>query len=238
MGSNTKASNVAKVFVPNPGDVIELYGQLAGKDQRSWKYARFIRPNGTYINDKTLESPAYRQWAVFWYGQELTPTNLAHWRARLIGASTKTPFVQRAFILYPTYQTESQYVNVWETFGDSSKNHVFWESFNGWFPSQQQVIEIAPPQQPTEMTVTVALVDNDKDNRPLEVTVSAGGASQTVIVNGPTNGDLLNIIQVTLQVPAGTDEIVIDLVSPAEIGDSGAMVGMSAHYLCEPINGN
>ncbi len=234
MGSNASATNVTKVFVPNPEDVIQLYGQLAGKDQRAWKYARFIRPNGTYINDKTLESPAFRDWAVFWYGQDLTPATLPHWRARLIGAPTNAPFVQRAFILYPTYQTEAEYVNVFETFADSSNNHVFWEGFNGWFPTQQQVIEIAPPQLPTTLTVSVALVDNDKDDRPFELTITAGGVSQTVTVNGPTNGNLLNIVEVTLQVPAGTDDIVLDLVSPSEIGDSVAMTGMTAHYPCTP----
>jgi hypothetical protein len=236
MGSNVKATAVTKVFIPNPTDVLELYGQVAGKDQKAWKYARFIRPNGTYINDKTLDSPAYRDWAVFWYGEYLTPATLPHWRARLIGAPSKAPFVQRAFILYPTYRTDEQYVNVWETFANSAENHVFWEEANGWIPAQQQVIEIPAPQQPVDLVVKVAVVDNDKDDRPFELTVSAGGVSQFVSLSNPTNGDLLNIVEVTLRgVPAGTDEIVIDLVSPAEIGDSVAMVGMTAHYLCEPI---
>ncbi len=235
MGSNAKAVGVRKVLIPNSADVLELYGQLAGKDQRSWKYARFIRPNGTYINDKSLESPAYRQWAVFWYGEYLTPSTLPHWRARLIGAPTKAPFVQRAFILYPTYRTTEQYVNVWETFDESAENHVFWEDFNGWIPEQQQVLEIPAPQQTVDLVVKVAVVDNDKDARPFELTISAGGVSQFVSLNGPTNGDLLNIVEVTLQgVPAGTDEVVLDLVSPAEIGDSVAMVGATAHYLCVP----
>ena len=235
MGSNAKAVGVRKVLIPNSADVLELYGQLAGKDQRSWKYARFIRPNGTYINDKSLESPAYRQWAVFWYGEYLTPSTLPHWRARLIGAPTKAPFVQRAFILYPTYRTTEQYVNVWETFDESAENHVYWEDFNGWIPEQQQVLEIPAPQQTVDLVVKVAVVDNDKDARPFELTISAGGVSQFVSLNGPTNGDLLNIVEVTLQgVPAGTDEVVLDLVSPAEIGDSVAMVGATAHYLCVP----
>ena len=72
----------------------------------------------------------------------------------------------------------------------------------------------------------------------LEPIITAGGVSQTVTVNGPTNGNLLNIVEVTLQVPAGTDEIVLDLVSPAEIGDSVAMTGMTAHYPCTPTNGD
>ncbi len=234
MGSETKATNVAKIVIPNADDVIELYGQMAGKHQKKWKYARFLRPNGTYINDKTMESPAYRNAAVFWYGQDLTPTTLPYWRVRLIGASTAKPYVQRAFILYPTYQTNEEYFNVVQQFDDSSLNHVYWDTTNGWIPEQQQVIPIAPPTDATALTVTVAVIDNDSDSRPFELTISAGGASQMVTVNGPTHGNLLNIVQVTLQIPAGTSSVTLDLVSPPGIGDSVAMVGMTANYSCTP----
>lgn len=86
-----------QIVVPNAAEVVALYGQLAGKEQGPYKYARFLRPNGTYINDTSKESPAYRRSAIFWYGQTLTPATTANWRARLIGAPTSAPFVQRAF---------------------------------------------------------------------------------------------------------------------------------------------
>ena len=237
MGSNTSGKGVVKIVVPNPNDVVSIYGQLAGKEQRSYKYARFLRPNGTYINDKTQESPAYRNSAVFWFGEYLTPTNTTHWRARLIGAPTNKPFVQRAFLLYPTYETATTYVNVFELFDVSSENHVYWDAANGWIPTQQQIIPMAAPLQPVDLTVMVAVVDNDRDTRPFKLTITAGGVSSTVMVNGPTNGDLLNLVQVTLNnVPAGTSQIVLDLESPDEIGDSVAMVGMTAHYPCVTSN--
>ena len=237
MGSNTSGKGVVKIVVPNPNDVVSIYGQLAGKEQRSYKYARFLRPNGTYINDKTQESPAYRNSAVFWFGEYLTPANTAHWRARLIGAPTNKPFVQRAFLLYPTYETATAYVNVFELFDVSSENHVYWDAANGWIPTQQQIIPMAAPLQPVDLTVMVAVVDNDRDTRPFKLTITAGGVSSTVMVNGPTNGDLLNLVQVTLNnVPAGTSQIVLDLESPDEIGDSVAMVGMTAHYPCVTSN--
>ena len=237
MGSNTSGKGVVKIVVPNPNDVVSIYGQLAGKEQRSYKYARFLRPNGTYINDKTQESPAYRNSAVFWFGEYLTPANSAHWRARLIGAPTNKPFVQRAFLLYPTYETATAYVNVFELFDVSSENHVYWDAANGWIPTQQQIIPMAAPLQPVDLTVMVAVVDNDRDTRPFKLTITAGGVSSTVMVNGPTNGDLLNLVQVTLNnVPAGTSQIVLDLESPDEIGDSVAMVGMTAHYPCVTSN--
>ena len=233
MGSNNGGKGVVKIVVPNPDDVLSIYGQLAGKEQRSYKYARFLRPNGSYINDKTQESPAYRNSAVFWFGEYLTPANTAHWRARLIGAPTNKPFVQRAFLLYPTYETENPYVNIFELFDVSSQNHVYWDATNGWMPTQQQIIPMAAPLQSVNVAVTVAVVDNDRDNRPFKLTITAGSVSQSVTVNGPTNNDLLNLVQVTLNnVPAGTDQIILDLESPDQIGDSVAMVGMTAHYSC------
>ncbi len=232
MGSNNGGKNVVKVVVPNAADVLRIYGQLAGKEQRNYGYARFIRSDGTFINDPSQESPAYRPYAIFWYGQQLTPPTSPHWRARLVAAPSNKPFVQRAFILYPTHQTTTPYVNVFETFDDSSRNHVFWDTAAGWTPAQQQTIALTPPLTPVSLTVSVVVVDNDRDNKPFQLTITAGGVSQMVSLNGPTHGDLLNIVQVTLNnVPAGTDEIVLDLVSPRN-GESVAMVGATANYSC------
>ena len=234
LGSNTKKL-ASKLPVPNPDDVIALYGQIAGKEQRFYSFAKFIRPDGTFIKDLTKESPAYQKWAVFWYGQDLTPTNLPFWKGKLAGAPLNAPFVQRAFILYPTYQTAEEYVSVFETFDESIENMVHWNTSAGWIPAQQQILELPAPQLATSMEVTVAVVDNDRDNRPFELTISAGGVSQTISINGPTNGDLLNLVKVTLyNVPAGTNQVVLDLVSPHETGDSVAMVGATANYLCPP----
>lgn len=236
MGSNTSAQTQVRIDVPNPTQVIALYGQLAGKQQGAYKYARFIRPNGTYINDKTKESPAYQKYAVFWFGTNLTPTTTSYWRARLIGAQTSAPFVQRAFILYPTYSSTQLYANTFETFAVSIENHVYWDVAGGWIPTQDQVLTLPAPTAPVDITVKVAIVDNDRDTRPFQLTISAGTASQMVTVNGPTNGDLLNIVSVTLaDVPAGTTNVVLHLVSPNNTGDSVAMVGATANYLCAPV---
>jgi hypothetical protein len=239
MGSDNKAQGTVKIVVPDASSVVSIYGQLAGEENRTYKHARFIRPNGTFINDMSKESPAYRRWAVFWFGQELTPATTAHWRARLVGAPTNAPFIQRAFVLYPTYQTAAQYVNVFETFDVSSENHVYWDVANGWIPAQQQILSLPAPLQSTSVTVTVAVVDNDVDNRPFELTISAGAVSQQVSINGPTNGNLLNLVKVTLNnVPAGTNQIVLDLVSPNQTGDSVAMIGATANYPCTALNGD
>lgn len=196
-------------------------------------YARFIRPDGTFIIDNSKESPAYRDYTVFWFGQDLSPATEAHWRARLVNAPTNTPFVQRALIPYPTYQTTTPYVNIFETFDGSNQNHVFWDTAASWTPAQQQTLALPAPTTPVSLMVSVAVVDNDRDNKPFQLTTTAGGVSQQVTLNGPTHGDLLNIIQVSLNnVPAGTDEIVLDLVSPSPNGDSVAMVGATANCAC------
>jgi len=210
MGSQTAHKNVLKLNVPNAQSVVALYGQLAGKQQGTARYVRFIYPNNT----------ASRQFAVFWYGTDLDPA--AHIRGRwFLNTSGANNHIPRAFILYPTYETAVNYVNVFETFDDSSQNHVYYDIANGWTPTQQLVVPLPAPLRPVNLTVKVAVVENDRDNRPFQLTISAGTVSQSVTVNGPTNGDLLNLVQVTLNnVPAGTSQIVLDLVSPTPNGDS------------------
>ena len=231
LGSNEINRNGARVDIPNNNSVIELYAQLAGKKNGPYNYARFIRPNGTYINDKTLESPAYRQNAIFWFGQALTPPTLPYWKARLVGAPTSGPFVQRAFVLYPTYQTAEQYVDVVKYFSNSATNHVYWQ----WIPVQVQNVPMPAPLTTVDLVVQVALVDNDPDDRPVDLKIEAGGKSQTVTQTDSTHGPLLSIITVTLEdVPAGTSQIVLTLTSPQTIGDSVAMIGMTANYRCIP----
>ena len=86
----------------------------------------------------------------------------------------------------------------------------------------------------------LAVADNDKDNRRVWVTVTAGGVTQSVSPNNPDSGDLLNLLTFDLPgVPAGTDEIVIEIASyqgDGAFGDSASLVGMAAHYECGPLN--
>ena len=58
------------------------------------------------------------------------------------------------------------------TFDESSENHVYWAESEGWIASQTQVITI-PETQAAGATVVVkiAIVDNNKDGRPVILTV-------------------------------------------------------------------
>ena len=236
MGSDTAHKNVVTLTIPNWQTVDALYGQLAGEQNGAAKHVRFIYPNNTYQQVNAQTSPAYRQWATFWYGAHLQPAaNIrGRWFLQTSGANNHIP---RAFILYPTYHTQEPYVNVFDPLAldESNKNHVYYDVAAGWIAAQQYRMAIPAPLQAVTIVVQVALVENDKDNRPLRLTVSADGATpQTVSPTGPSHGNLLNIVTFSLNIPAGTDEIVLDLLSPTPNGDSGAMVGVTAHYACEP----
>jgi hypothetical protein len=235
MGSDAKHFNVFKLPIPNWQTVDELYGQLAGEQNGQTKYVRFIYPNNTYEQMSVQTSPAYRQWAVFWYGTDLEPA--AYIRGRwFLQRSGMRNHIPRAFLLYPTYHTAEPYVNVFDplAFDESNKNHVYYDVASGWIAQQQYRMAIPAPLEAVTIVVQVALVENDKDTRPLQLTVSANGAtSQTVSPTGPSHGNNLNIVTFSLSISAGTEEIVLDLVSPNPNGDSGSMIGATAYYACE-----
>jgi len=243
MGSNTKHKAQAKLVIPNSANVVELYGQLAAKNQGAAKYVRFIYPNNQYVEMAVPTSPAPRTWGVLWYGADLNPS--AHIRGRwFLQTSGTKGHIPRAFVLYPTYNNPNQeYVNVFEVI-NTSDSQVYWNVAEGWTPSQQLVIDIPAPLARVNFNVELAVVDNDKDARPVIVTVTAGGVTQTQSPVSPNKGDLLNILSFTLaNVPAGTGEIVITITSPdpytnglgALGGDSAAITGVTANYLCQDV---
>ena len=127
------------------------------------------------------------------------------------------------------------------TFDDSSENHVYWAESEGWIASQTQVITI-PETQAAGATVVVkiAIVDNNKDGRPVILTVSAPGATPVVIDDAVPNAkDTLNLYEVELEgVDAGVTEVTIQLESPVVSeaypagGDSAAMIGAAVSYEC------
>ena len=236
MGNDNAHKATIKIAIPNWQTVDSLYGQLAGEQNGAAKYVRFIYPNSTYQQVNVITSPAYRQWSTFWYGADLNPAASISGRWFLMTSGTKG-HIPRAFLLYPTYHTTEPYVNVFDplAFDESIKNHVYYNVAAGWIAAQQHRMAIPAPQQDVTIVVQVALTENDRDNRPLQLTVSAAGAApQTVNPTGPSHGDLLNIVTFNLPIKAGTEEIVIDLVSPTPNGDSGAMIGAAAYYACQP----
>jgi hypothetical protein len=249
MGSPTRALRQALVTIPNAGDVTALYGQLAAVDVGTMKSVRFDLRNGTVLaNLTTPTSPAYRQAAVDWWGAELGPQS--HVRGKFfpgLGAARAA----RGLVLWPTYETETSYANVLATFDNSATNHVYWGA--GWVPTQTQTLDIPETQAAgADITVHIALVDNQPDERPVVLTVTPlpGGTPVQVVLLGPnvpgkpkTWQNTLNLEEIVLaDVPAGVNQVQITLTSPnpfnnqvgtgATGGDSVAMIGAAAGYAC------
>jgi hypothetical protein len=244
MGTPKKHKATAKIVIPNSRNLVALYGQLAAKEEGQAKYVRFIYPNNKYVQVATITSPAPQRSAVLWYGTDLDPSANIRGRWFLTKSGTKA-HIPRAFVLYPTYNDPAnEYVNVFEVI-NTADSQVYWNFPEGWTPSRQLTIDIPAPLAPVTFNVEVAVVDNDTDTRPVYVTVTAGGVTQTQSPLNPNKGELLNILTFTLpNVPAGTEEIVIDIVSPQPYsnglghlgGDSAAITGVTANYLCEDIS--
>ena len=240
MGSVKKHKTQLKLNVPNWMNVDSMYGQMVAKDFGKANYVRFYLPGkNNYVQVNTITSPIDHTGGNFWYGAYLDPAQYVKGRWFLQKSGTKG-HIPRAFLLYPTYaDPNNTYVNVWDTY-DASEGEVYWDTAGGWTAVREITVPIAPPNGSTTFHVELAVADNDKDNRRVWVTVTAGGVTQSVSPNNPDSGDLLNLLTFDLPgVPAGTDEIVIEIASyqgDGAFGDSASLVGMAAHYECGPLN--
>ncbi|MBP9502484.1 MAG: hypothetical protein KBF17_10020 [Candidatus Promineofilum sp.] len=243
---NPKTHKVSvKVNIPNYTQVTSLYGQMVAKDPGKAKYVRFILPGANnYVQVNSVTSPIDHAFGNFWYGDYIDPAKLpaksvtGQWFLQASGTKGHIP---RALVLYPTYNDPNKtYVNIWNTY-DAAEAEVYWDTAAGWTQTRVITESIAPPNGPTTFNVELALADNDKDARQVWVTVEAGGVSVTQKPKNPNKGDQLNLMTFTLKnVPAGTDTITITLYSPSKAldrveGDSAALVGMRANYVCAPL---
>ena len=168
-----------------------------------------------------------------WWGSSLTPSPYIKGQFFWGTKGSKSP---RAFVLWPTYNTDEPYANVFVKFDDSSRNHVSWEP--GFIPTQTQVVAI-PETQAAGATVVVhlAIVDNNKDNRPVLLDVTVGSETKSNADVKPNKGESLNLYDLTFKdVPAGVNQVTIKLTSPIGNGDSAAIIGAAANYACaEPV---
>ncbi len=203
------------------------------------KFVRFTYPNGVNLQINTPTSPAYRASAINWWGSDLAPARSIKGQFFWGKRGNQSP---RAYVLWPTYTTVDAYATVFKPFDQSSTNHVYYNTASGWHDLVTQTIALPPTQAPgADIVVKVALVDNDKDGRPVILTVSGGGVTQTIVSYGPNSKDVLNLETIRLEnVPAGTNQVVITLRSPGIStqypagGDSVAMIGAAVSYACVP----
>ncbi len=231
MGNTKKASLSKKLVVPNSTDLVALYGQLAGKHVgKTPRFVRFTYPGGGgTVQVNTPTGTAERLGGVTWYGTALEPASSITGRW-FLAPKTKGK-VPRALILYATYETTATTFDTYVLYTDGATNTVAAEE--PWAQSQTLTIPIDAPLAAADITVQVALVDNDKDSRAITVIASAGAVQDSDVSTNPTHGDTLNIITLTLEdVPAGTEEVTLELLSGPN-GDSATIVGAAANYACE-----
>jgi CSLREA domain-containing protein len=239
MGDTKTTKLVAKLNIPNAGDLTEIYGQMAAKQGGLFKYVRFIYPNKAFEQvqpETSLGLPL----AISWWGADLDPNDLTQpfvtgrWFPAAGTAKKKLP---RAFILYPTYRTAEETANAFETFAGTN-NWVAEPGTSGWPTSETFLLEIPETQGVTDISGQLALVDNDVDARGYRVILRAGSATTTLdgAPGANTNGKLLDILSFTLaNVPAGTRAIEIELTVdhlPAAERESVALIGATANYSC------
>ena len=230
MGGTKKAVLKAKITIPNAANLVGLYGQLAGKDLgRLPRRVRFQYPNQTYNQFNVPTGTSAQYGGIYWYGGPLQPASSIKglWYMNP-GTPKKTP---RALILYATYATMASYFDTYVVFADGTTNMV--AATPPFSQTQTFTIPIDSPTGPADITVQVALVDNDNDGRPITVVAKAGAVQDTDVSLGPTNGNTLSLITLTLpNVPPETSQVTIDLSSSAE-GDSAAIVGAAVNYACD-----
>ncbi len=241
MGSDRRAVRSRNLIVPDYEDVTALYGQLAATEVGRIRFVRFRYPDKSYVKIKDPTSPAYQDFVIKWWGADLDPAHKIKGQFRWIRDGRRSP---RAFVLWPTYETSEQYANVFTVFDDSTKYHVFWDDSPGatylWHPEQTFTLALPETQEDgADILVKIALVDNNRDNRPIILTVSAGGVIVERIIYGPNARETLNLEEFLLEnVPAGTNEVVIHMLSPdpsieyPKGGDSSAIIGAAASYSC------
>ena len=236
-GSPTKGARTRKLVIPNYQDVDSLYGQLAAVESGGvMKYVRFRYPDNTKVQIHDATSLGYRAFAVSWWGSELD-TGYKYVKGQFFWGK-KGNKMPRAYVLWPTYDTDEPYANVFTPFDESIENHVAWET--SFIATQTQTIAIPETQDDgATVNVSVALVDVNDDARSVILTVTAGNLTETRVITTPNSKDLLNLETFELVgVDAGTDEVVITLESPVPSndfpfgGDSAAMIGAAVNYEC------
>jgi CSLREA domain-containing protein len=222
-----QTGRVGKLTVPHYDDVASLYGQLAAVQTGQMKWVQFAQKGVPQIKLTAVTSPAVVPGTVRWWGTALSTDADAPWVKGIFTFGKRGNRDPRAFVLWPTYDTgDERYANAFASF-DSPDNYAH-------FSTATQTLNLPPTQLPgADITVSVALVDVNRDSRWVTLTAEAGGVSQSRTITVSNSLRDLNVERFVLAaVPAGTDEVTITLTSPAGTGDSAAMIGASANYAC------
>jgi hypothetical protein len=118
----------------------------------------------------------------------------------------------------------------WTSVGKTTNEYV-WAGSGDY--AHTEVLTFPPLEEATDLFITAVVIDNDEDLRPMVLEATAGGVTESVTELGPTEGDGLNAVNLTLQqVPTDTNQVSVTLRSPSEDGDSLVLVGLNVSYPC------
>jgi len=223
MGDRDHAINPQTVSLADPQDVSWLLAQMAGRHSFS---SPSTPERVTFTTDApqtlTLIEPS-SSLVGYTFEANLEPTGQVTATVSGIGDSYRTP---RALVLYGRRATEE----LWTSVGRTTNSFIY--AGRGDY-THTEVLTFPPLAEATDLFVTAVVVDNNDDARPMVLEATAGDVTESVTELGPTEGDVLNIVGLTLpQVPAGMDQISVTLRSPSSNGDSLVLVGLNVSYRC------
>jgi hypothetical protein len=126
--------------------------------------------------------------------------------------------------------------NTWTSAGRTTNDFVW----SRRVVSRTEVIELPALPKKGNLDITAVYIDNNNDARPVVIEAEAGGVFSSATHLTSTNGDLLNIVDLTLEdVPAGTNAVTVTIRSPkSDNGDSASLMGVNASYVCNSDRDN
>jgi hypothetical protein len=236
MGDPDSSINPQSINLADPASVNWLLAQLGGRIDRDFNadlpgLATFSTDGGEVVNLNTPQS--FTDNFGYTFETLLDPTTVI--TAEVDDSGSPTFQTPRGLVLYSNRQVD---LNLWTSVGRTTNGHV-WYGVDR--PTYTETLSLPPLPETTDLIVTGVVIDNNDDARPAVLAASAGGVDASVSTIGPgPEGALLNIYTLTLSgVPAGTDEVIITLHSPADQnGDSAALIGVNASYICDSDQDN
>lgn len=224
MGDAQSALNPQTVHLPTPDQLTSLLLQVAGRYPGTPQ-----TPAGVVFSSESesiaVTRPTTETGQCYDYETtELQPTGQVTAWVNGPGEIFHTPRGLVAYAWQPTGGAR------WTSVGKTSNVYIYRKNGDGL---HTEPLTFEPLAGPRDLKITVVVIDNDEDERPLVVEAAAGPVSASRSFTGPTHGPLLNIVSLELPaVPTGTDRATVTLRSPADNGDSVVLAGVDVSYEC------
>lgn len=224
MGDRHHTINPQTQSLADPASVNWFLAQVAGRSTPVPDSVTFTTdaPQSLTLNESSSDTPH-----GYTFEANLQSTGQITASVSNPGDSYKTP---RGLVLYSKRATAGEW---WTSVGNTTNHYVYAKSGD---EAHTEALTFPPLKEATDLYVTTVVIDNDDDERPMVVEATAGGVISSVTELGPTDGDGLNIVDLTLpQVLTGTSQVSVTLRSPGDDGDSLVLVGLNVSYPCPAL---